>query len=783
MEAKRPRLEVGAGQEAASEWGNIVADLRASKTISPAESEALQTRALAMLKHSDSVLRKAALTCLALLAEHTLFPEGPLRLIAGRMNDPDQRVRACALQALFAAFSKGSVLPCELYAQAVAATNDDCFSVRVAALAVVWALSQQHAEFSLPANSLIERSHPLRDDAFAVLCDAAQDASAAVRAAAMGHLQRMPGVTLAVLLQTFDKKALPPGHKPVARMAPGRNRGPLGDQEVADVIAATGARGAFIHGFEDDDYMVRQEAVAAVHALAVPCRALAEAALDFVVDMLNDDIESIRLDAIRALGALSVYYVFAEEHIEVILGMLDDTTSAIRHATHRLLQGARLAGHNTLRAIVHRAVDSLRKYPADHRSVCRALRGLGEHHGDFAEFLIGPLLRGDFHFAQVEPSRDDPVYACLASLFLAAAHASPAVRALLPPYLRRHARYLHDCYPEEIALLPDDTVLALVTESETDTSVVCGLVTQLPTVWALPTRARVPRLAALVRAIAACGPAGAFALHHTQCLQLLADQREHFPAALATHLALMQHGFAAAPLLLLAEWRLVLRASTLTAVGAGTIARTRVGASVGQGAGALRDLRLLCDDVLRLGHSPTARALLAVLDTDPSLLQENPISVLQTLPAPTLPSGLIVRRREVTITAPTHDTLLTVLPGLPCSLVVAATAQHITDPSLLAAVLVYPNGTHSVTPARADSFTVVDESTLEVSIDVPVNTAVWADQASIEVGLGLRLPAIEHTDALTTLHSIYNTESGPVLRLGHTAVRCQTMTLAKIQTI
>ncbi len=99
-----------------------------------------------------------------------------------------------------------------------------------------------------------ERPHTLLDDAFAVLCEAAQDAVPAVRAAAMMHLRSMSGVTLAVLLQTFDKKALPPGQRPVARAGPASRRGPLGDREAADVIAATGARGAFIHGFEDDDF-------------------------------------------------------------------------------------------------------------------------------------------------------------------------------------------------------------------------------------------------------------------------------------------------------------------------------------------------------------------------------------------------------------------------------------------------------------------------------------------------------------------------------------------------
>ena len=46
----------------------------------------------------------------------------------------------------------------------------------------------------------------------------------------------------------------------------------------------------------------------------------------------------------------------------------------------------------------------------------------------------------DFHFAQVEMSRDDPFYVCLVALFAAAGQRSPAVAALLPDFVLKHLR-------------------------------------------------------------------------------------------------------------------------------------------------------------------------------------------------------------------------------------------------------------------------------------------------------------------------------------------------------
>jgi hypothetical protein len=40
--------------------------------------------------------------------------------------------------------------------------------------------------------------------------------------------------------------------------------------------------------------------------------------------------------------------------------------------------------------------------------------------------------------------------------------------------------------------------------------------------------------------------------------------------------------------------------------------------------------------------------------------------------------------------------------------------------------VIYPNGTRSVTMARADSFTVLDTTSLELLLDVAIHTVVWA---------------------------------------------------------
>jgi len=52
-------------------------------------------------------------------------------------------------------------------------------------------------------------------------------------------------------------------------------------------------------------------------------------ALDYLVDMFNDEIEEVRLKAIDSLTRISSFIVLREDQLETILGALEVNTSAI----------------------------------------------------------------------------------------------------------------------------------------------------------------------------------------------------------------------------------------------------------------------------------------------------------------------------------------------------------------------------------------------------------------------------------------------------------------------
>ena len=70
-------------------------------------------------------------------------------------------------------------------------------------------------------------------------------------------------------------------------------------------LMAMGACGAFIHGLEDEFLAVRSATIDSLTLLSTKNAKLANLALDFLVDMFNDEIESVRLKAIEALTIIA----------------------------------------------------------------------------------------------------------------------------------------------------------------------------------------------------------------------------------------------------------------------------------------------------------------------------------------------------------------------------------------------------------------------------------------------------------------------------------------------
>lgn len=129
---------------------------------------------------------------------------------------------------------------------------------------------------------------------------------------------------------------------------------------------------------------MRSASIDSICSLAVNQPNFAVVALDFLVDMFNDDIQEVRLKAIDSLCKMSNHIEFREDQLEIILGLLEvrfknlfcyleescvhgvifqDSSMDVREGLQRILTSCSFVTKDCLQMCVSNLLDSLKKYP------------------------------------------------------------------------------------------------------------------------------------------------------------------------------------------------------------------------------------------------------------------------------------------------------------------------------------------------------------------------------------------------------------------------------------
>ncbi|XP_059099010.1 integrator complex subunit 4-like [Tigriopus californicus] len=347
-----------------------------------------------------------------------------------------------------------------VYKSVVSALKDDYEGVRIVALNLIYAIAKAHPQETFRENKLERR---LVDDAFGHICNTINDLSIKVREKAAELMGLMNFVSQNFLEQTLDKKLMSnlrakrTAHERESKLvssgewSSGKKWGDDAPKEELDAssvsVMALGACGAFVHGLEDEFLAVRSMSISSLTQLSVKNPRLASMALDFLVDMFNDEIELVRLKAIESLRLIASHISLQAHQLEVILTALDDYSILIRERLHSMLQSSNLATKDGLQRVIQKLLDNLKKYPHDRRSIFATFKNLGERHSELTLPLVPQLLEIHPFFDTAEPDLEEPSYLCILILVYNASARCPTMEPLLDCHTKRHFLYLVDTYP------------------------------------------------------------------------------------------------------------------------------------------------------------------------------------------------------------------------------------------------------------------------------------------------------------------------------------------------
>ncbi|CAH1117828.1 unnamed protein product [Phaedon cochleariae] len=411
--------------------------------------------------------------CLEIIGAHSPLctdegTEKLLHLISSYFNHDDARVRSEAFQTVVVLHDRGFKINPNIYVDVCEGLNDDYEIVRRVVVRLICVLGNSYPdnEILLPGSI-----HEIRliDDAFGKICNSVSDLSMNVRTLAAELLGSMKLVSPKFLNQTLDKKLMSnmrrkrTAHELAwenvtsGEWASGKKWADDAPKELLDAdnisLMSSGACGAFVHGLEDEFLEVRSAAVESLCQLSISNSQFANLALDFLVDMFNDEIEDVRLKAIDSLRMISEHIILRDDQLETILGAIEDFSQEVREGLHRMLASCSMSTTAGLKMCVEKLLDNLKRYPQDKRSTYRCLQKIGAQHPDLVLPLVPQFLNIHPFFDTAEPDVENPQYICLLILILNAAQHSLTIMQLLEPHTIRHFLYLRDTMTQYVPVL------------------------------------------------------------------------------------------------------------------------------------------------------------------------------------------------------------------------------------------------------------------------------------------------------------------------------------------
>ncbi|KAJ3182166.1 hypothetical protein HDU85_003208 [Gaertneriomyces sp. JEL0708] len=196
-----------------------------------------------------------------------------------------------------------------------------------------------------------------------------------------------------------------------------------------------------LHLTENEYSVIRNAAVDAICELSLASQVDVARAVDCLIDVLNDEMESVRVNALRSLHNIALIEKpsLAEIHIRSLEVVLQDGEVDVRQAAHRLLRVVQYSSSEALAHTVNGLLDNMRRFPEDAASVYRCLWEMAALHPQMATQLTPGLLGIDPRFLPVEkPMESTEDYGKIIFVLSGNKACKPDTRPVLPAYVERY---------------------------------------------------------------------------------------------------------------------------------------------------------------------------------------------------------------------------------------------------------------------------------------------------------------------------------------------------------
>ncbi|KAJ3102905.1 Integrator complex subunit 4 [Phlyctochytrium planicorne] len=207
--------------------------------------------------------------------------------------------------------------------------------------------------------------------------------------------------------------------------------------------------GNFIHGLEDEYQIVRSAVVDCLCELSVESGVFAQSVFDLLIDMLNDEIEFVRLASVRSLKKVAFYNDVAVDDFQIqsLLTVFDDANRVMREVAYEMLQYLRFKTKSGVNKVTLQLYKNLQKFHADKHSIFSCLAAIGRRNAVFASTVIDKAFNLDRNYLPKEQELENHIHIANLVLLFNGAFNHPKLLLSLPRFTFKHFAFLVRKYP------------------------------------------------------------------------------------------------------------------------------------------------------------------------------------------------------------------------------------------------------------------------------------------------------------------------------------------------
>eukprot|EP00351_Strombidinopsis_sp_SopsisLIS2011_P003712 CAMPEP_0116871834 /NCGR_PEP_ID=MMETSP0463-20121206/2352_1 /TAXON_ID=181622 /ORGANISM="Strombidinopsis sp, Strain SopsisLIS2011" /LENGTH=182 /DNA_ID=CAMNT_0004510987 /DNA_START=512 /DNA_END=1060 /DNA_ORIENTATION=- len=175
------------------------------------------------------------------------------------------------------------------------------------------------------------------------------------------------------------------------------------------------------------------------------CVDIRKTCLNFLIDMLNDEIDSVRIAALYGIQSFNEVLTLNDYEVDTVLFSLSEDNSKLREAIYQFFKEITVNQAPLFQKILDKIFINLGRFKQQDRDkIFSLVQRLGKTHSKIVQGIYYKILGIDKRFLAKEPDWNDLVYIAKMILMYSAAEIQPSMLIECPNFFGKHVNYLRD---------------------------------------------------------------------------------------------------------------------------------------------------------------------------------------------------------------------------------------------------------------------------------------------------------------------------------------------------